>query len=71
VADTRDEARAFIEQYGWTWPSIQDPGRVRARRLGANYQPHVFVVDAEGRIVGSHEGGGDAAAWESLAARVS
>jgi hypothetical protein len=30
----------------------------------------VIVVDAEGRIVTSFEGRGDAATWESLAARL-
>jgi hypothetical protein len=44
---------------------------VRARSLGAEYQPHVIVVDEEGRIVGSFEGGGEKADWEALAERVS
>jgi hypothetical protein len=44
---------------------------VRARRLGAEYQPHVIVVDEEGRIAGSWEGLGDDAAWEALARLVS
>jgi peroxiredoxin len=70
VADTPDEGRAFVERYGWTWPSISDPERERARRLGADYQPHVIVVDAEGRIVTTYEGGGDAATWEGLAAEL-
>jgi hypothetical protein len=43
---------------------------VRARKLGADYQPHVFVVDAQGRIVASFEGRGDAEIWESLAAQL-
>jgi hypothetical protein len=30
----------------------------------------VIVVDAEGRIVARHEGGGDAAIWEDLAAQL-
>jgi len=30
----------------------------------------VIVVDAEGRIVTSYEGGGDAAVWASLAAQL-
>lgn len=71
MADTPDDARAFVERYGWTWPSIRDPERMRARRLGATYQPHVFVLDARGRIVGEYEGAGDDTIWESLAARVS
>jgi hypothetical protein len=65
-----EEGRAFVERYGWDWPSISDPERVRARTLGATYQPHVFVVDAEGRIVASHEGRGDTEIWESLAAQL-
>lgn len=60
-----------MERYRWTWPSIQDRARERARSLGAEYQPHVFVVDEDGRIVGSFEGGGDDADWEALAERVS
>lgn len=56
-----------MKEYGWTWPSIQDPQRDRARTLGADYQPHVIVVDAEGQIVTSLEGRGEAATWESLA----
>jgi hypothetical protein len=43
---------------------------MRARTLGADYQPHVFAVDAQGRIVASHEGGGDAEIWESLATQL-
>jgi hypothetical protein len=30
----------------------------------------VIVVDAEGRIVVSHEGGGDREIWEDLAAQL-
>lgn len=60
-----------MERYGWTWPSIRDPERARARTLGADYQPHVIVVDAEGRIAGSLEGRGEAATWEALADGVS
>jgi hypothetical protein len=59
-----------VERYGWTWPSIQDPERERARSLGATYQPHFILVDAQGRIVASHEGGGDAETWGSLVAQL-
>lgn len=61
----------FVERYGWEWPSIRDPERRLARSLGADYQPHVFVIDPEGRLVGAFEGGGDEATWESLAELVS
>jgi hypothetical protein len=68
VADTPEEGRVFVQQYGWEWPSISDPRRERARKLGADYQPHVIVVDREGRVVTSFEGGGSGEIWESLAA---
>jgi hypothetical protein len=31
----------------------------------------VIAIDAEGRIAGSFEGGGDDAEWEALAAKIS
>lgn len=70
MADTPDEASAFVDVYGWTWPSISDPARERARRLGADYQPHFVLIDAEGRIVDAWEGGGDAQVWESMTAEL-
>ena len=70
MADTPDEGREFVEQYEWSWPSISDPDRALARSLGADYQPHVFVIDAQGRVVTSYEGRGDSATWESLAAQL-
>ena len=70
VADTAEEARAFVEHYGWSWESIQDPERMRANQLGADYQPHFVLLDSEGRIVDTWEGGGDPAAWEAMLARL-
>ena len=70
MADTPDEASAFVDVYGWTWPSISDPARELARRLGADYQPHFILIDAEGRIVYAWEGGGDAQVWESMTAEL-
>jgi hypothetical protein len=59
-----------VREFGWTWPSIVDPERRRAKRLGADYQPYVAVIDADGRIVASFDGGGDEATWEALVARL-
>ncbi len=70
VADTPSEAAAFVERYGWTWPSLRDPERRRARSLGATYQPHFVLVDATGRVVASHEGGGDADTWGRMLAKL-
>ena len=46
VADTPDDATAFVDRYEWSWVSVQDPLRERARKLGATYQPHFILVDA-------------------------
>lgn len=70
VADETPRARAFVRRYGWTWPSIVDPERERAKRLSADYQPFVALVDAQGRIVAVHDGGGDEDAWAALLARL-
>jgi Ca2+-binding RTX toxin-like protein len=67
VVDRPTEAQAFVQRYGWDWPSIQDPRRDRARALGAEYQPHVIAIERAGRIVGRHTGAGQRADWERLA----
>lgn len=70
AVDTVERGRAFVRRYGWTWPSILDPERALSKQLGADYQPYVAVLDAEGRIVATYAGGGDAETWESLVARL-
>jgi len=70
VADTPDDARSFVDRYGWSWESMQDPERARARRLGATYQPHFILVDAAGGIVDTWEGGGDAGVWDAMLAKL-
>jgi hypothetical protein len=70
VADTPDEARAFVEEKGWSWPQISDPDRVLAQRLGADYQPYFAAVDERGEIVATHDGGGDDAIWSGLLAKL-
>jgi hypothetical protein len=59
-----------MRRYGWNWPSIVDPQRRLAKRLGADYQPYVAVIDADGRIVATYAGGGDEQAWEALVDRL-
>ncbi len=70
MADTAGEAQAFVERYGWSWKSLQDPERTRARSLGLTYQPHFILLDAEGGIVDTWEGGGDAGVWEAMLAKL-
>jgi hypothetical protein len=70
VADTPEEARAFVEEKGWDWPQIRDPERRLAKRIGADYQPFFAAVDENGEIVATHDGGADDAVWEGLLARL-
>ena len=70
AADTRERGRAFVKEFGWTWPSILDPERRLSKRLGSDYQPYVAVIDGEGNIVATYDGGGDEATWEALVERL-
>jgi|RhiMetdeSRZDD1v2_1073273.scaffolds.fasta_scaffold169423_3 hypothetical protein len=49
---------------------MEDPDRVRARQLGATYQPHFILVDDRGRVVDTWEGGGDAGIWDAMLAKL-
>ena len=49
---------------------MQDPQRARAKELGASYQPYFILVDAEGGIVDTWEGGGDDAVWDAMLAKL-
>ncbi len=49
---------------------MQDPERVRAKQLGATYQPHFVLLDAEGGIVDTWEGGGNEAIWAAMVAKL-
>ena len=70
MADSPDDASSFVERYHWSWESIQDPDRTRARRFGATYQPHFILVDARGRVVDTWERGGDAGIWDAMLAKL-
>ena len=70
AADTNARARAYLRQYGWTWPSIRDPQRTLAHRFGATYQPAVILIDARGRVVAGFEGAGTPALWNQLRDRL-
>lgn len=51
ILDSRGDARAFMEEFGWTYPSIFDPpGEIRDR-LGLLGQPVTLFYDATGELV--------------------
>lgn len=63
-------ARAFVAEKGWDWPQIKDPNREIARRIGATYQPYVALLDAEGTVVATLDGGGERELWEAMIDRL-
>ena len=66
VADTPEDARAFLRRHGWTWPQILDTRREWAHALGGEYQPYVALIDEHGRLVATYDGGGTHDDWEAL-----
>jgi thiol-disulfide isomerase/thioredoxin len=56
VADQTTQARAFIRQYGWPYPSVADPKREIQRGFGLLGQPYTLVYNAQGRKVQDYTG---------------
>ncbi|HEY1331238.1 MAG TPA: TlpA disulfide reductase family protein [Actinomycetota bacterium] len=48
VADQATPARAFIHQYGWTYPSVADPNNAIKRGFGFIGQPDTIVYASDG-----------------------
>lgn len=65
VADDQGNAREFVEKFGWTFPSLFDPGRKLAGSLGASYQPLYALLDADGKLV-ARTLRGDARGWAAM-----
>jgi len=51
VLDQRDAARAFMREYGWTYPSVYDPTGAIRDGLGLLGQPVTLFYDASGELV--------------------
>lgn len=49
--DNRDAARAFIDEFGVTYPNIRESGNEVARDYGAVALPETFFISSDGRIV--------------------
>ena len=59
--DASEDALAFIEEFGLTYPQLRDgDGRDRRDAFGMTGFPESFLVDAEGRIALIHRGPVDA-----------
>lgn len=70
TADEPDRARDFQRRFRWTWPSLVDPGRTLANRLGATYQPAFVLIDARGRFVAGFQAAGTPSRWNALLAKL-
>lgn len=58
ILDVPESAREFIEEFGWTYPSVFDPsagGDIR-NQLGYLGQPVTLFYDADGELVADWEG---------------
>ena len=56
ILDDRTSARAFIEEFGWTYPSLFDQDGEIRDLLGYIGQPVTIFYDAEGNIVSEWTG---------------
>lgn len=51
ILDERDSARAFMREFGWTYPSVYDPTGAIRDSLGLIGQPVTLFYDASGELV--------------------
>ncbi|HSJ54670.1 MAG TPA: TlpA disulfide reductase family protein [Anaerolineae bacterium] len=49
--DAASKARAFVDEFGITFPSSADPGNRIARSYGVTGVPETFVIDRQGLLV--------------------
>jgi cytochrome c biogenesis protein CcmG, thiol:disulfide interchange protein DsbE len=50
VLDVRSDARAFVEEYGLTYPMLRDGSSDSGEAFGVVGYPETFVIDRRGRI---------------------
>lgn len=56
IKDSNVDARAFMDEYGVTYPVVSDPSEELARGLGVKGIPETFFIDADGLLVGTAAG---------------
>jgi cytochrome c biogenesis protein CcmG, thiol:disulfide interchange protein DsbE len=54
--DVTDDARAFIDEYGLTYPMLRDGGGETREAFGIAGFPETFVIDRQGRIAAVQRG---------------
>ena len=66
--DEAEDARAFFEERGGTWPVIDDPENRIGVAFGVAQVPETFVIDPNGIVVQRYAGAVTRAALEELLA---
>jgi cytochrome c biogenesis protein CcmG/thiol:disulfide interchange protein DsbE len=56
VLDVSSDARAFVREYGLTYPMLRDGGGESAKDFGVIGYPETFVIDRRGRIAAVRRG---------------
>ena len=64
--DGRDDALAFVDEFGIPFPSVRDTRGVWAKRYGVNGAPETFFIDRAGNIAGRFIGAIDPERLETL-----
>lgn len=67
IQDQEEAARAFLEEFGITYPNGMDPGGKIAIDYGVWGLPETFFIDPEGRITYKHVG---ALGWPTITAKL-
>jgi cytochrome c biogenesis protein CcmG/thiol:disulfide interchange protein DsbE len=52
MQDLTDDAHAFLDEFGITYPSIREPSNEIARAYGATGIPETYFISRRGRVVG-------------------
>jgi len=56
ILDARESARAFMDEFGWTYPSVYDASGDIRNRLAYVGQPDTILYDADGKIAADWQG---------------
>ena len=56
VLDVRSDARAFVEEFGLTYPMLRDGSSDSSEAFGVVGYPETVVIDRRGRIAGVTHG---------------
>ena len=67
IQDTEEDARAFLREFGITYPNGRDPTGKIAIDYGVWGIPETFIVDGQGRITYKHVGG---IGWPAITAKL-